>query len=250
LQHADLEHLAEDDPRRLRARLAPHVFAVPGTGEYPPIDLIDAEACDSLIALPTHVLLRSTEFQGRCFSTSQRVWAAWIHASPASQTVAPFVFDAAIDAGDEFKAGPFLSSHGDYRQATACLRNALELLVHASALAIAADRESLARWRRDDLELRFRRTADALAAKRIRELDPEVGSAGPVFGQSGWVRALYRWLCGSVHSRAGRTNTDIWRSNGPIWIPNAREQFIDDLRELPRSVALCCALPRTRPLMD
>ena len=64
----DLIPLPDDDFRRVRSYLAPHAFATwqerDGDTMPPPTDLIAEEDWDSLITLPTDVLLQTTSYEG------------------------------------------------------------------------------------------------------------------------------------------------------------------------------------------
>jgi hypothetical protein len=55
------------------------------------------------------------------------------------------MFEPALDAAAEFHASPFIAVHGWYRQATAALRNALEVMTVASAFAVRDDRRGCTR---------------------------------------------------------------------------------------------------------
>jgi len=129
----DLRPIAEGAYRERRAYLADHVFlGVPGGGR-PPDDLLGPEEWDSFMHLPTDVLLRTTDYMGRMIDDMCTQAYAWLTAMPSDPATAPFMFDACLDTHDEFKAAPFIAAHGWYRQATAGLRNALEVMAHASA---------------------------------------------------------------------------------------------------------------------
>ncbi len=125
--------------RRQRAYLADHLFAL-STGRSPrPTDLLRRKQWEHMMVLPTDVLLRTTDYMGTMLDDMLTQTYAWLRAMPENSTTAPFVFDAALDTHDEFCAAPFVAAHGWYRQATAALRNALEVMTHASRYAIRND---------------------------------------------------------------------------------------------------------------
>jgi hypothetical protein len=53
------------------------------------------------------------------------------------------------------------------------------------------------------------------------------------------VLEIYANLCRYAHSRPGNTNSDIWRSNGPIYVHRGFAQFWIDYCD---TVALCYVL--------
>jgi hypothetical protein len=52
------------------------------------------------------------------------LWGAWIEAT-GDPDAPDLLFDAMLDASDEYQAATFNALHGFYRQAIGCLRNAL-----------------------------------------------------------------------------------------------------------------------------
>ena len=81
--------------------------------------------------------------------------ASWIHNTPMVPDAAPYAFDAILDASDEFDASPFVAIHGWYRQATAGLRNALELMATGSYVTLTRNQDDFERWRAGDFEPSF-----------------------------------------------------------------------------------------------
>ncbi len=57
--------------------------------------------------------------------------------------------------------------------------------------------------------------------------------AGALFGRNpnGVLRALYQELCRFAHGHPGHTNADIWKSNGPVFVPEAFTQLWRDFRD-------------------
>ena len=214
-------HLPEDDLRRERALLAPHLFADPGSGgDLPATELVSPDAWTGLVDLPTDVLLRTTSHEGSSVDGLHHLNSMWIHLTPMEETAAPYVFDSALLAHEEFDALSFISLNGYYRQALGCLRNALEVLTIGAGLAIKQDPALFARWRNGE-EVKFGNARDWLAASpEGTRLD---GRAAPtaVFDrtvQGAWLPRLHKRLCGYAHSRAGTNNMDFWESNGPVHV--------------------------------
>jgi hypothetical protein len=78
---------------------------------------------------------------------------------------APYLFKAALLAGEEFDALAFIAPHGYYRQALGCLRNALEVLTVGASLAVTQNAALFARWRNGE-EVPFGNARDWLAASQ------------------------------------------------------------------------------------
>jgi hypothetical protein len=96
--------LAADDFRRERALLAPHLFADPGSGDEPPTELVSQDRWEHVIDLPTDVLLRTTSHEGRVFDDLADLSTLWTFITPMEEHQAPFLFEAALLAGEEFDA--------------------------------------------------------------------------------------------------------------------------------------------------
>jgi hypothetical protein len=182
------------------------------------------------MALSTDVLLRTTDYQGTMFSDAYDQSAAWVRATPMVPEQGPFLFEAALDAADEFHAAPFIAAHGWYRQATASLRNALEAMAVAAALGAKQDFEHLRQWREGTYQPRFGNMIDQLRADaNLRDTERDLGGAA-LFGRApdGVARELYSRLSRYAHSRPGHVNADIWQSNGPVWVwAGFRDLWID-----------------------
>jgi len=234
-----LRALPSEDFRAARAYLADDVFlSVPGGGS-PPTDPIDEEHWAGLTRLPTDVLLRTTDYQGRMVADTYDQSAAWIHASPHVLTASDFMFEPALDASDEFHAAPFIAVHGHYRQAVAGLRNALEGMTVAAAFAVRNDQARYVDWRAGTHEPKFGNACDILAHHAtLAAADGRIGGPGLV-GPAGVVRTLYGNLCRYAHSRAGHTNFAIWQSNGPVWIQGGFTKFWIDYCD---TIAACYVL--------
>jgi hypothetical protein len=227
--------------RAERQYLADHVFLnVPGAGA-PPSELVDRETWEGIMDLPTDVLLRTTDYLGHMVNDLNQQGGAWIHATPTQPGDAAFMFEPAMDASDEFQAAPFIAMHGWYRQATAGLRNALEGMACAAALAVRNDSTRYADWRAGRYEPKFGNAVELLAADpTLAAVDRRLGRPG-LFDRrpDGVAQETYNKLCRYAHSRAGHTNYDIWQSNGPVFIGRGFTQFWMDYCD---TIALCWVL--------
>jgi hypothetical protein len=240
----DRQHLAEDDFRRERIWLAPSVFALPGGPDPPISDLVSEEVWDHLIHLSDDVAIRTTNWIGSKVGLLHEVSMQWRHATPVDPEGAPYAPEPAFLAAEEFEALEFAALHGYYRQALGCLRNALETMTHATALAAMNRTYDFAAWRKGELELHFGESRRAIGGSPIgRQIEGKV-AGGWLFGDlqaGGWLAILYRRLCAYAHSQAGFNNADFWESNGPVYRPQVYTLVLDELRE---TVALCYVLLR------
>ncbi len=214
--------------RERRAYLADHVFAVAPAASVPPSDLLSEEKWASLTDLATDVLLRTTDYLGSMIDDMLTQAHAWLCALPTDPASAPFVFDAHLDAHNEFKAAPFIASHGWYRQATAALRNALEVMTHAVRFAVRNDSTGYQAWRNGTADApKFGNSSDLIGQNPpVARIDATFGGAG-IFGVNppGVLRSLYADVCRYAHSQPGYTDADIWQSNGPVFIGRAFTQL-------------------------
>lgn len=220
--------ISEGAYREQRAYLADDCFLeVPG-GRAAPSDLLGPEQWAHLMDLPTDVLLRTTDYLGSMVDDMQTQAYAWLCAIPNDSVSVPYVFGAAIDAHDEFEAAPLISAHGLYRQGTAALRNALEVMAHAVRFAVRNDQQGFDCWRNASAEPpRFGNSVDLIGRDPVvAEIEATLEGAG-LFGvhPDGVLRALYRNVCRYAHSQPGHTNADIWQSNGPVFIGRAFTAF-------------------------
>lgn len=229
------------DYRRTRCFLAPHVFAF--GGDTPdPSDLMDQEHWEHVMHLADDVALRTSSHTGSAAAGMSALAYAWLLAFPEDPADAPYVHEVALSAHEEFEAMTFIALHGFYRQALGCLRNAVELMTHAAALAIRDDKATFDRWRAGEVELRFRESRETLLANTA-DLERRVAPAS-VFGDddTSWSRRLYKRLSGYTHSEAGRDNAAFWESNGPVYRPQTHLLGEAEMREVVAYCALCMKL--------
>jgi hypothetical protein len=232
------------DFRRRRALLAPHLFADPGTGnDQPPTDLVSRAAWAGIIDLPTDVLLRATSHEGSTVDRLHKICTAWIFSTPMEETEAPYIFEPALLAHEEFDALAFIAVHGYYRQALGCLRNALEQMTVGAGLAVTENAPLFSRWRNGD-EVKFGNARDWIATSAEGQRLDSLAAPATIFARNGpdpWLTRLYERLCGYAHSRAGTNNLDFWESNGPLHVWGVLDRIIAETRE---TMALCMVLLR------
>jgi len=235
--------------REWRVYLSPEAFADPGDGIQAPTSLINQKTWMHLMDLPTDVLLQTTDHFGPTFRATASLSHMWICAiTPSGNPDLPLVFDAYLDAYDEFEAAPFVAAHGWYRQATAGLRNALEVMVHAARFAIRGDRDKYLAWRDGTADPpKFQNSVEIIKDHSSTAEVEATLPAGALFGRNpdGVIRDLYKELCRFAHGHPGHTNADIWGSNGPVFVPEAFTQLWRDFRDtfLACSILLKLAYP-------
>jgi hypothetical protein len=245
MRDEDAKPIPDDDFRKERRYLAPHVFAWPG-GQEPaeipaPFDLIAKDVWEGIMDLPTDVVLKTSSFEGSVTSSMAETKRDWTMGLPEPGT-APFMEEPALLAGEEFDSLVFIAMHGWYRQALACLRNALETMMGAAALAATNDRATFERWRSGEVEVPFRVARSKLRDSALGRQVESDASPQSVFGDRGsWTKARYARLCAYAHSQPGFNNADFWQSNGPLMVPPALYLAEAELRE---TAALCYLLLR------
>jgi hypothetical protein len=228
MRNEDLRSITVGAYRARRAYLADHCFLEAPGGGKPPDDLLGEQEWGNLTTLATDVLLRTTDYLGSMVDDMLTQAYVWLRSLPADPAAAPMIFDAYLDAHDEFKAAPFIAAHGWYRQATAALRNALEVMTHAVRFVVRDDTRGFEAWRSGTSDsIKFGNSVDLIGQiPAIAGIEQRLGGAG-LFGSrpDGVLRSLYSDVCRYAHSRPGHTNADIWQSNGPVFIGRAFTQF-------------------------
>ena len=228
------EPITEGRFRERRAYLSAAAFADPGDGRDDPTDLIDSVIWMHLMDSPTDVLLQSTDHFGSTFRAMRSLADMWISAIVPDGSDLPLVFDAYLDAYDEFEAAPFIAAHGWYRQAASGLRNALEVMAHAARFVVRGDQAGYAAWRDDTAHPpNFGNSADLISQRPSIAAIETTLAAGGLFGlrPDGVMRDLYQELCRFAHGRPGHTNADIWESNGPVFAPDGFTRSWRDFRD-------------------
>lgn len=233
----DRVQLDQDDFRRLRAYLAPHIF-LPyeenPNGYPPPFDLIDESAWEGIMALPTDVALRTSSYTGSHMAGVRSLASDWTFSWPEVGKGGRYLDETCVLAGEELDALTFNAIHGYYRQAIACLRNALEIMTVTAGLAVTSNTQLFTRWRSGQ-EISFGQARAWLRdSAEGRLLDGEAAAdSSSIFGDAptAWLKASYARLGGYAHSQAGYNNADFWESNGPVFRPKALAVVEEELRE-------------------
>jgi hypothetical protein len=237
---ADLLPLPEGDFRCVRSYLAPHVFAswrVADPGEPDvlpfPTDAISKEDWDGFMTLPTDVVLKTTSYQGSWAGRVHQIASDWTWASPMDPESAPFMHGPSITALEEFDAVVFNAVHEYFRQALGCLRNVLETMTAAAAMAVTNNITKFDAWQNGADEIPMREARPLLRdSSEGRRMDVAV-APGSIFGNDSthWIKRRYAELCAYTHGAPGKNNVDFWQSNGPIFVPEALPIVEAELRE-------------------
>jgi hypothetical protein len=220
--------------------LEPSDFALGGDEPDPaPTDLISEESWHSIVSLPDDVAVRTTNYYGSVVSDFWSYWDQWNCLSGALQEaeegrLSP-VAHVAIDAGDELQASIYNAMVGFYRVAFSCVRNVLEYLTVGLRLELANDVTTFDRWITGERELKLGWASDRLPQQPvigILEGKLRAAVADDLFHQKtptdpgGLVRRLFSSLSHFVHGQAGFTDSAIWQSNGPIFVPATFEAWV------------------------
>ena len=220
--------LAIEDFRARRQYLPNEAFALSEGSWSPPTDLIPEETWQELINLPTDVLLRTTDRRGRAIAQLTALWSTWIKLLPVEAERAPFIFNAAWDAADDFNVSIFVTVHGYYRQGMANLRSALEGMATAATFAIRQDEKALRKWLEGQgYPPKFGNMRDLLKPS----LGPELTAV---------LEMLQKRLSKHVHAGRSGSNALLWNdSNGPIWEDTAFNRVYRSFRDV---MAMCLVL--------
>lgn len=224
--------LPSEDFRATRIVLEPDDFALGSEQKDPsPSDLIDAETWHGIVTLPDDVAIRTSNHHGSVLKRQHDLWGAWLEIIGEEQD---FLYTVMLDANDELQAAIFNALHGYYRQAISCFRNALEQVVIGAELQIYGDNGRFQLWETGGIEIKFQDACDRLAeVESIRQLEGTLRKQlnDSIFDrktstlQGGWARRLYGELSHYAHARPGFSSSDMWESNGPIYVTEALDLF-------------------------
>lgn len=213
--------LSANDFRARRHYLPASAFALVSGPYEGAIDLIPEMQWHQLMSWPTDVLLRTTDQHGSQLAQLNGLWSRWVETLPLAQEAAPFMFNAAWDAADDFSVSTFNAAHGYYRQGLANLRGALEGLTLAASFAERHNAKGLDAWLSGEREPpKFGNARDMIAST--------LGAA-----ITNILRQLYKELSSYIHSGPGGTNAELWEgSNGPIFVPSSFQKVYRNFRDV------------------
>ena len=196
--------------------------------------------------LSDDVALRTTSFQGTIAEHCYDAWSAVIGSFPQDRPEASPMFEALLDLADHLQSGSFSALHGYYRQAFGTLRTAVELMIVTARFSLFEGIDALRAWRYDAasaLHIRPVTDLDRLASHTaIQKLNSAMGervlAKGTGRQREGWVWDVFQRLSKFTHVTPGYTDGDLWRSNGPVWVPTAFAMYVVMMREVLAIAAL------------
>lgn len=227
------EKLEPTDFRAGRWKMLPDDFAISSDEpEPPPRDLITEEAWQSIVVLPDDVSIRTSSHLGTDLSVAHELWGEWI-----GFTLDIFGLDAQKSPLDvsitnsmsELQASLYNAMTGFYRTGISALRNALEHVTIGLDFELNTDSMRLQNWLNgDDDVATFGRAASSLSNTRIvQDLEGQLLRcvSDNLFRQKdktksdpgGMTRRLFSELSKYTHGSPGKTEADLWESNGPIF---------------------------------
>jgi len=241
------EKLDLKDFRASRWVLLSNDFALPREGPSPPArDLIDRETWESIIQLTDHVTVKTTNDFGRPIRLAKAIGDHWVSITldifgPGDKGTSPFN-QTVTNSLSELQASLFNAISGYYRTAIFVMRNALEHLTIGLDFELTPNRKKFDDWMNgsDDKDIKFGSSADALASKdnvRVGQLETRLMAAAgdTVFRQKnhtksysgGFSRRHFGELSGYTHGAPGKTEVDLWKSNGPIYCPDVFKEWCE-----------------------
>ena len=221
--------LPQEDFRSVRRVLDPEDFIFGAEEpEIPPTDLIDQTIWDHLAILDDDVLIRTTDHFGTLTRYLTEVANEWVEL--ISLTDRDYTDEVMIDCMDDFKAAISNALRGYYRQSIGCLRGVLELSAIGACCQLNQMADEFSEWRTGQREIGFGLACDRLRSTAVgrgledyltARLGDSIFTPRSTNDPGGWARRHYSGLSNYLHSRPTYTNADIWRSNGPIFVPTA-----------------------------
>lgn len=229
-----------DDFRAQRRLLDPEVFL--NGSNPPPSDLVSKEIWNSIMHLPDHVSITTSNHHGSQLRFMHDLAVRWVGAIGSLEDR---LYYPMVDAGYEFDISVFNSLHGWYRPSIGALRNALELVTIGAYAQISGGISEYAEWRAGNTEISFGYACDKFTVdKTIKEIETYLKRTikDSLFSQKspsssgGWARRLHRELSHYSHSQPMFTDVDMWRSNGPIYVADVFQHTVELYRQ---TFALC-----------
>lgn len=190
-----------------------------------PSDIIDEETWDSIVTLPDYVAVRTSNYHGTTIRWLHDLWGAWIDCVGEKQDC---MFAVMLEAGDDFQAATYNALIGFYRLSVAALRSALELTTIGTWAQFCGKQKEFRSWRSGKLPHSFGQACDGLCGSTpfLRSYLRQSGE-GSLFDQKtpndegGIARRIFSALSEFSHSRPGYSDSDMRKSNGPIYVASA-----------------------------
>jgi hypothetical protein len=173
--------------------------------------------------LPDDVAVMTSSHHGKVLGEVHWIWGRWIEATGEEIDI---LFVPMIDACDELQSSVFNAIHGYYGTSFSCLRNVLELMTIATCGALRMT-EQYRQWQTGSSEYGYGYACRQLSDESLlREFNTRMRASDGISlwdrdkasEREGYARRLYRELCNYAHSRRGFTDSDLRKSNGPIFV--------------------------------
>jgi hypothetical protein len=244
------------DFRAVRITLESADFAG-GEGEPdpPPSDPVVPDTWLGITGLADDVAIRTSDHSGKALGEVYALRPLWL---AAIGDEADALSDPMLDAGADLQSSMFSALHGYYRAGFSALRSIVELMAVGASGTFVKNGQLYADWRTGTAEFSFGRACDLLSTEpMLLSFNHELQKSGQSLFDAkdktrglagGHARQWYGELCNYAHSRPGFTDTDLWSSNGPIYVP---EVFSAWHRACLHTFSLCAVLVRlARPQAD
>jgi hypothetical protein len=235
------------DFRAVRITLEPADFAG-GEGEPdpPPSDPVAPDTWLGITGLADDVAIRTSDHNGKALGEVYALRPLWL---AAIGYVPDALSDPMLDTGADLQSSMFNALHGYYRAGFSALRSIVELMAVGAAGTFVQNGQLYADWRAGTTEFSFGHACDLLSTEpRLLTFNHELRKFGQALFDAkdktrglagGRARQWYGELCNYAHSRPGFADTDLWRSNGPIYVP---EIFSAWHRACLHTFSLCAVL--------
>jgi hypothetical protein len=191
----------------------------------PRSDLIDKATWNSIVTLPDDVAVRTSNYQGTTLKLLDDLWGAWVECVGEKQDC---MFPVMLDANDDFQAATYNALTGFYRLSAAALRSALELTTIGAWAQVCGKRKEFRGWRSGKLPLSFGQCCDGLcgSTSALRDhlrtiVNDSLFDQKTLTDEGGFARRIFSGISNYTHSRPGHTDSDMRKSNGPIYVRSA-----------------------------
>lgn len=217
--------LSVSDFRARRRKLTPSDFVFSPKREEAPSDLIDPFTWNHIVSLPDDVAIRTTSHHGTQVRDLNNFVAIWTDLSKPRDMMTTVL----LDAHDDFQSALYNAMTGYYRISVTAARAALESLAIGTWAQVCGKKQELKDWRRGKSELALGASCDGLTkGSAPLEIHLSTQFKDSLFHQKntvtptgGSVRRLFKHLSDYTHGRPPFTDSEVRRSNGPIYVPKA-----------------------------
>jgi hypothetical protein len=184
------------DFRSNRWKLPADAFALAEGPDPEPTDLVREDVWSSIVSLPDHVAVWTSDHHGSELKAMNDIWGDWIVSTGTEQDPMQYVM---LDSADELKAFVWNSLCGFYRVAAACLRNVLEMNAIGAYFQISEKLVEFDKWKEENYEVKYGNACDYLFKHPgMRGLENHIKSrmnysvfGGRIIRNRSWARELF-----------------------------------------------------------